>query len=214
MAAADRALLALLGPRAWVVILPTAADRRPDLAGATGVAHFRSLGADAEAVLITDRATAHDDALVNQLAAADLVYMAGGNPRHLLESLRDTPAWETLRRRWREGMALGGSSAGAMVLCQAMLFQGKLIEALSLVPRSAVLPHFERRDAGSAEAAHKIFIDAGLVGVGIDESTALVWAPDGGWRVAGRGKVEVLSSEPISQYWDGGVVASLPPPTL
>jgi cyanophycinase len=209
MADADRALLDLLGRRARVAVLPTAADRRPDLAAANGVRHFRSLGAQAAAAMITDRRSAAEHRHAALLDSADLVYMAGGNPRHLVESLAGSPAWETLRRRWREGMALGGSSAGAMVLCRAMLFQEEWAEGLDVVPDAAVLPHFERRDAAARRQAAAALGERSLLGIGIDESTAVIWS-EGSWRVAGRGSVHVLGRDPA--YAAGDTVEGLPAP--
>jgi cyanophycinase-like exopeptidase len=93
---ADRTLMdAVGGAGARVAILPTAAavEGSPRMAAANGVRHFNRLGAHAEGVMIVDAATANEPSLAAQLAEAQLVYMAGGDPGHLLRSLSDSLAW-------------------------------------------------------------------------------------------------------------------------
>ena len=120
---ADRTLMAAVGGAgARVAILPTAAaaEGSPRMAAANGVRHFNRLGAHAEGVMIVDAATANEPSLAAQLAEAQLVYMAGGDPGHLLRSLSDSLAWREMLGAWRGGATLAGSSAGAMALCEAM----------------------------------------------------------------------------------------------
>ena len=44
------------------------------------------------------------------------VYLCGGDPGLVVELLRDTRAWGAVVDAWRNGAALGGSSAGAMAI--------------------------------------------------------------------------------------------------
>ena len=211
MAAADRAFLEATGrtkPR--LAVLPTANDGRPALAAANGVAHFRSLGVDAEAVMVTTRESANDERLVAALSEVDAIYFAGGNPRYLYSVLEGSQAWQTIQQRWREGMALGGSSAGAMVLCAAIYVQGSWGGALGLVADAVALPHFDRRDAASVRQAQQAVSARGHLGLGIDESTALVWSADV-WQVAGRGRVQVLAADGVEVYASAASVPIAPP---
>ena len=50
------------------------------------------------------------------LAAADLIYLSGGSPGYLVETLRGSAAWEAIQRVWQRGGTLAGSSAGAMAI--------------------------------------------------------------------------------------------------
>src|SRR5215470_4966968 len=76
-------------PRA--VILPTAAIKgSPRMAAENGVRHFKALGAEASAVMVITREDANNRDLFAPLAEADLIYIAGGDPWYLLETLRDT----------------------------------------------------------------------------------------------------------------------------
>jgi cyanophycinase len=184
MAAADAAWLALLPSKPRVLVLPTANTVRPDIAAANGVRHFEQLGAIAEALMVTDRDAATKASLVRNLDRADAVYMAGGEPAYLRDVLKDSPLWRAMLARWREGMALGGSSAGAMVLAEVMYLRGAWLEGLGPLDEVAVLPHFNRLPEDRRQRAWKAMAERGVTGLGIDEGAAVFWASDG-WRVAG-----------------------------
>ncbi len=188
----DRELLRLINaPMPNVAILPTAAQPENSyLAAAHGIAHFRKLDADPYGVMIGDRVTADAPMLVEELAGADAIYLTGGWPSHLLESLRDTLAWKRVREMHEAGAMLAGSSAGAMVLCEEMAFEGKKTSGLGLVERVTVLPHFERADDGRIQ---QIAEDAapGMTYLGIDGATGCVLVEEE-WRVAGPGSVRVI----------------------
>ena len=83
----DRELLGATGvDRPRVVILPTAAAHEsPRQAASNGVSYFSGLGCDASALMVVDSAGANDEVLVSRIDGADLVYLTGGSPHHLLE---------------------------------------------------------------------------------------------------------------------------------
>ena len=89
----DRVLLEATGrARPRVVILPTASypdgeDVFPRWA-AMGVAHFASLGAEVEPVLVRDRRDAADPAACQAIGEADLIYLSGGKPAHAARRAR------------------------------------------------------------------------------------------------------------------------------
>jgi cyanophycinase len=213
MAEADRPWLAarrIFRPR--VGVFPTANTERPDRAAANGVAYFRRLVTHSEAVMVTTRDTAADERIVAQIAKLDFAYFAGGEPAYLAETLLGSPVWDALVRAWRGGMGIGGSSAGAMVMCEAIFVRETWHEGLGLVSGAVCLPHFNRRDEASVERARAAVTGRGHIGLGVDESTALVWVAGDGWRVAGRGSVAVLSEDGVSRYGDGEAVEGLPGP--
>jgi cyanophycinase len=164
------------------------------MAAANGVRHFNRLGAQAEGVMIVDAATANDPALAAQLEAARLIYIAGGDPGYLLRSLSSSLAWRTMLGAWRSGAVLAGSSAGAMVLCEAMWDPGasRVEPVLGVVKQAAVIPH--HRTGSEWVKRLQSSLDKDFAILGIAEQMALFW--DGmAWRVAGPGDVTIYAGE-------------------
>jgi cyanophycinase len=212
----DRLMLARVGgPAARVVVLPTAAGLEepasPRRWADKGVRHFDRLGAQTEAAWILGRDDAFDPRWLSSLARADLIYFSGGNPRHLVETMIDTPAWQTIQTRHAAGAALAGCSAGAMAfgglslqprrLWSSSAQPGTWYAALGLVPGVAVLPHFDRWIGRMGDNTLKQLaasLPDGVTLIGVDEDTALVQL-DGcetsGWQVLGRKGVSIIDAE-------------------
>jgi len=202
MEALDAALLA--GRPARAVFLPTAAGQegpeRVDYWLRLGSEHYRRLGAEPVPLTVLDRRAAGDPANAALVAGAGLVYLSGGNPGYLADTLRDTPVLEAIRAAWRAGAALAGCSAGACALTEVAddVRTGETRPGLAVVPGLAVLPHFDRIEGWRPGIVTRRAAELapGLTLVGIDEDTALVSAGDG-WRVEGRGKVWVVTPDGI-----------------
>src|SRR5450631_3010406 len=100
----DRAILERLGgvDEARVAVLPTASGLEeagsPARWARMGVEHFTRLGAKVDSVHILNREAAHDPSMLAILEAANFYYFSGGNPMHLIDTMRDTPAWEIISR--------------------------------------------------------------------------------------------------------------------
>lgn len=199
-----------------VVVLPTASGLEepdsPERWMRMGLEHFTRLGAHADAAAILTREDAHDPRWLPLFDAADVIYFSGGSPLHLVETMRDSPAWRAILARHRAGAALAGCSAGAMAFGGATASPGALRAdhsvqwrpALGLLPRLIVLPHFDRLASyigASALAAAVRAVPAGMTLIGVDEDTALVRlavsSPHGepaAWRVMGRQSVSLFDS--------------------
>jgi len=201
----DRELLALVEAETPnVAILPAAAKaNNPYLAAAHGISHFRKLGADPYGVMIVDKVTADAPVLVAELAGADIVYLPGGNPTDLLESLHHSAAWKRLLEMADDGVVLAGSSAGAMVFGERMAFGGGESEALGLVAGVTVLPHFERANAERVEQLIRA-APVGMTYLGIDGATGCLRV-NGEWRVTGPGRVQVITKDGAEAVESGGV---------
>ena len=199
MAEVDRGLLAFTGrTRPRVAILPTASI--PDGEdvfqrwAAMGVQHFTALGAEVEPVLVRDRAGAGDEAFVQALGEADLIYLSGGKPAFLLSVLAGSRLANAIVEAHARGAVVAGCSAGAMVLAGRLPgLRGRILPwplrwrmGLGLVPAAAILPHY---DAWPEPLSALMALQAprGLVVIGIDEDTAII-GRDGAWQVQGRAR--------------------------
>jgi cyanophycinase len=188
----DTALLEASGTTE-VVVLPTAAAYwHPEKAVATASAYFSALGASVKACMVLRRADAEDPAWAGTVRAARFVYIAGGSVLHLRSVLKSSAVWRALVQSWADGAVLAGSSAGAMVLGDAMVDPrgGALTLGLGLLPQMAVLPH---ASSWSEEKTHRTvrLASQGLRIAAIDERTGLVRGPEGRWHKVGEGGVTI-----------------------
>ncbi len=202
MAAVDAELLTSTGvARPRVVVLPTASYPDGEEVfqrwAAMGVAHFAGLGAEVEPVLVRDRTAADDPAAAQAVGEADLIYLSGGKPRHLLGALDGSAVGRAIAAAHDRGAVVAGCSAGAMALSgHAFDFRVGLLPwplrwrpGLGFVGGVSVLPHY---DAWPEPFSAAIALQAprGSVVLGIDEDTALV-GRDGAWQVRGAARVTV-----------------------
>lgn len=191
----DAELLAASGGQ-QVLVLPTAAAyEHPDKAVELATAWFASLGATVRGLMVLGRADAQDQANAEVVRSSRFIYLGGGSPLHLRSVLKASPVWEAMLGAWRDGAVVAGSSAGAMVLTDPMVDPrgGALTVGLGMVEQLAVIPHFGNENA---EKVHRSIALAapGVAVVGIPERTALLRDPDGSWRAAGEGEVQVFVS--------------------
>ena len=191
----DRTILEATGvDRPTVLIVPTAAAfQDPSRAAANGVAYFSALGARPSPLMALGAGESDDEEFVSPMRGADMVYLTGGDPRHLLDTLRGSRLLEELK--------------GAMVMGSWMRFHG-WTEALGIVDGVAVLPHHERSDPASVAKDLAKDAPVGLTALGIDGGTACFAHPDG-WVVIGQGAVTLYSSQGWHRYMSGETL-SLP----
>lgn len=212
----DASLLAATGRvRPRVAILPTASYPDGEVVfqrwAAMGVSHFAALGAEVEPVLVRDRTAADDPAAAQAVGEADLVYLSGGKPAHLLGALVGTAVGRALVDAHDRGAALVGCSAGAMALAShAFDFRVKLMpfplrwgDGLGFAGGLSVVPHY---DAWPEPFSALIAFQAprGSVVLGIDEDTAVV-GHDGGWQVHGASRVTVWRGRRRERFRAGEV---------
>jgi cyanophycinase len=198
-----RLVVAAGGADARVIVVPAAAAREhPEMAARGGVQWFKQIGAQAEAVMVVDARSAQDAALVAALESATLIYLPGGDPILLVETLRGSPAWQAIVKAHERGVSLGGASAGAMALGRKMWNPrtGVLIDGLGLIP-IVTLPHFGAAGIDRALALRGQ-LDGSMRLFGIAERTSAIW--DGlKWTVWGPGAVVEVLADDVKTYQSG-----------
>jgi cyanophycinase len=156
-----------------------------------GVAQAERLGVQPIVVPVNDRADANDPAMADLIAGAGLVYLSGGDPGYLADTLRDSAVWDAIVAAWRTGSALAGCSAGAMALTSWVpKIRSPTEEAtvgLGLLPHLRVIPHFDAFAARVPDLVERFLVpyDPAVTVIGVDEETALVGGPEL-WTVQGR----------------------------
>ncbi|HVA02304.1 MAG TPA: Type 1 glutamine amidotransferase-like domain-containing protein [Acidimicrobiales bacterium] len=205
-----------------VVVLPTAATREGDARVSywleLGRSHYEAMGVEPVLLDVRTRRDAQDPATAELIEGAGLVYLSGGDPHHLAETLRDTALWHAIVAAWQAGTALAGCSAGAMALTTGapnnLLPTGgasrrapehpRVANGLGLLPNLAVIPHFDQMERFRPGALEWFgsWQPPGTTLLGIDEDTALVRTDDR-WEVHGVGGVWILDAIAKTRFGAG-----------
>jgi cyanophycinase len=165
---------------------------------------FKALGVeDVQRLAIDDRESAHAPALQAEILQADGIFMSGGDQSKLMDTLWDTPAYQSLHQSFHlNRCCIGGTSAGAAVMSRHMIAQGPAVlrprkEAvdtdigLGLLSQAVVDQHFSERRR-LARLLSTLALRPDLLGVGIDEDTALVIERGEAIEIIGRGTVTLV----------------------
>jgi cyanophycinase len=164
------------GPRARIVLIP-ATDPGPD--GIQGLLSPWKTSGAASVVLISarDRATANDPAFCAPLKEATGVWFGGGYQALLAERYVDTTVQQCLHDVLRRNGVVGGCSAGAAVLSRVMIRDGDCTpvedRGLDLLSNAIIDQHFLARNR-LWRLEQMLEAHPTLIGLGIDEATALV----------------------------------------
>jgi len=198
------------GKQPIYVQIPTAAGResehRLNYWKELGKTQADSLNVKSIFLPIYTREDAYNLEYVNQISESALIYMSGGDPHYLAETLIGTPLWDAIYQSWQSGTSLAGCSAGAMVLsAQIPNFRFSKKEptaGLNLIPNIRVIPHFNKFFKWIPESAAKVLLHVPdkTILIGVDELTAIVKrSGDDHWHVYGAAKVHILKGMPDQQ---------------
>jgi cyanophycinase len=181
------------GTNANVLVIPLAS---PSSDGAKSVEAFHRAGAGRVSVLTTND---HKTAAAS-VGAAQVIWFPGGSQSQLMTGLKKLDVVEAIRERFARGAVVAGTSAGAAVMSKTMITgnpEGRdtnavppMAEGLGLWPEVIVDQHFVKRGRQPRLLA-AVRVHPELVGVGIDEATAVI-ARDGAFEVIGDSSVTVV----------------------
>ena len=212
----ERELLAGQPPR--YVQIPTAASaegaQRLNYWVELGRRQAARLGVEAVPLIVTNRAEADDPQIAAQVAGAGLIYLSGGSPALLADTLRDTALWQAIVAAWQAGAALAGCSAGAMALAARVAdvrhAAGGDRIGLGLLPHISVLPHFDKLLGRMPDLLSRALLRSrdGVHLIGVDEQTALVGGPET-FTVHGRRSAWLLG-QGKRQEFPAGTTIHLP----
>ena len=190
----DRFMALAGGKAARLVVIPTAsesADKKEEEAGYLDPWREVRPGEPDAAPHPVARPKADDPAFARPIAEATAVWFGGGDQVKLVDPYRGTAVERELRALLARGGVIGGTSAGAAVMSDVMIEGGNpradVGRGFGFVTNAVVDQHFLRRSRINrllgvlAERPH-------LIGLGIDEGTALVIQGDR-WSVVGRSYV-------------------------
>jgi cyanophycinase len=190
------------------MVVMTTATEHPEEAGDTYRSLFSRLGAkDVEALRVDTRREAEGERAAKALRRADAVFFTGGDQLRITSILGGTKAYHALHEAYQRGALIAGTSAGASALSSTMIVGGldndparkctlKMAPGLGLLEQALIDQHFAQRGrlgrllCGVAENPH-------VLGIGIDEDTAIRIEPDARFFVLGTNAVTIIDGATI-----------------
>lgn len=195
----------LAGGRAARIVILATASAFHDLVGKRYVTLFTQLGA-AQAILLplNDRTQANNPAVLGQIEAATGIFMTGGDQLKITALLGGTSAARAIRQAHNRGVTVGGTSAGASVASEHMMAYGasgiaphkdmmQFAPGLGLIKGVVIDQHFGQRGR-TGRLITALAHNPDLVGIGLDEDTAIEIQPNGFLTVLGRGSVLIVDA--------------------
>jgi cyanophycinase len=165
---------------------------------------FEKIGvAEVIPAAITERNEASAPEVLEGLERATAVFFTGGDQLRLTALMAGSQMCERIRERlYGDGLVVAGTSAGAAAMSGVMIIGGRndgtvrrsdvsLAPGLGYWRDTVVDTHFNQR--GRPNRLFTIFAhNPQVLGVGIDENTAIEVEPGAAFRVIGEGAVMVL----------------------
>jgi cyanophycinase len=191
------------------LVVVTVASQEPEALAEEYIKVFKELGVKQIEVLdIRERKQAEDEALVEQLKQAEVVFFTGGDQLRITSQIGDSLVFQHMRDLLEAGRTIAGTSAGAAAMSETMLVDGpsdesNRISALSMAPGLGLIAgvvidsHFAERGR-MGRLLGVVAQNPRNLGIGIDEDTAIVVEGQQQFRVIGSGAVYVVDGADIS----------------
>jgi cyanophycinase len=196
------------GSKTRIVIVPTASETPGERAR-----DYRELFSAfnperIQTVHIGERQDAGSAELIKIINETTLFMFAGGDQLRLSSLIGGTPLHKALLERYRTGeCVVAGTSAGAAVMPEAMIFQSnqfrlfrkggiEMTKGLGFIQDTILDTHFIRRSRIS-RLVHAIATNPALLGLGIEENTGLLIEDEIKAKVIGAGTVIVVDGRAI-----------------
>jgi cyanophycinase len=190
------------GSNAELIILTTAAED-PEVLGSEYKNLFKKIGAGGVDVLNIDtRNDANKEENAEKIKSCSGIFFTGGDQLRITSILGGTKVHEALQEAYTNGVVIAGTSAGASAMSDTMIVDGnsneaarkctlKMAPGLGFLEEAIIDQHFAQRGrigrllCGVAENPY-------MLGIGIDEDTAIRVYPDAHFEVLGTNSVMVI----------------------
>jgi cyanophycinase len=207
------------GEQARIAIIPTASEDAQE-AGERYVKVFRKMGAaEADWLRVETRDDANAEPALDLLRKASGIFITGGDQAQLVALLAGTQVMECIRLRNAEGVVVAGTSAGASIVSAHLMSGGtglagnsndaaarkgmvELVAGFGLLQDVIVDQHFSQR--GRMGRLLAVFAaNPGLLGIGLDEDTAVLIDREGMLEVLGSNMVTIVDGrDATSDYYE------------
>ncbi|MBN2278993.1 MAG: cyanophycinase [Candidatus Marinimicrobia bacterium] len=201
------------GKNAHILVIPNASSEPLDVADYQ-VKQFLEQGAGSAAYIISKGEALNADSTINKLNDATCIFFSGGDQRKLTDDLLKTQFLERIYQKWHQGCVIAGTSAGAAVMSQLMITGDEMrneskdpfitIEpgnyittaGFGFVKRAVIDQHFIKRNRQN-RLLSVVLEHPELLGIGIDESTAILVHADATFEVVGENSVLIYDANQV-----------------
>ncbi|KGN38729.1 cyanophycinase [Knoellia subterranea] len=196
------------GRRARLVIIPTASSFQDEVVASYSEVFTRFGVSSIEVVNPQSRRDAHVPEAVARIDDATGIFMSGGSQLRLSQFFPGTPLGDALHRAHARGAVVAGTSAGASIMSEFMISMGdegitpvqrasQISAGMGLLKGVIVDQHFAQRSR-YGRLMSVVASSPSLLGVGIDEDTAIEVTDGTRFTVHGRGGVLVIDCRDVT----------------
>lgn len=183
--------LSNLKKKDYIVVLPMSSEE-PDSAYIYFKKQFEKLTPNPIVMLNFDNTTAFNKVLNDSLQNAKLIFISGGDQSRFMNVVKNTPTFTAIHHAYKNGSTIAGTSAGAAVMCEHMITGNQKLETkytetfnnirydnlettvgLGLIKNVIIDQHFLKRSRYNRLLSALVEFPT-HIGIGIDESTALI----------------------------------------
>lgn len=190
------------------IAIITTATELPDSVGSEYYKIFERIGASKIEVLdIDDRQKANRKEYARIIEKATGVFFTGGDQLRITATLGGTSVNEAIRKAYLQGAVIAGTSAGASCMSNTMIVEGdsdeapklntiKMSPGLGLLEEVVIDQHFAQRGR-IGRLLTAVAQNPYILGIGIDEDTAILVYPDAKLEIIGSQTVTFIDARQI-----------------
>jgi cyanophycinase len=199
------------GEKGHIIIIPNASGA-PEEVGEYQKNQFLEAGIGECEALLLDSALVNDVAISKKIVAASGIFFSGGDQRRLTKLMNGSKALEAVWECYHNGGLISGTSAGAAVMSEKMITGTELLtkeddepfssirennieltEGFGFVNEAIIDQHFVARKRHN-RLISVVLEHLELIGIGIDEATAIIVNSKRELTVSGEGSVIIYDA--------------------
>jgi cyanophycinase len=184
---------------------------------------LKDLGAKDVEYIVIKNDQVNDPEIVQKLMNLGGIFFSGGVQSRLTEMFKGTLVEKTFHELYDNGAVFGGTSAGAAVMSKIMITGDEkkplseddafeiitgdnivTVEGFGFIENSIIDQHFVRRKRHN-RLISLIIENPNILGIGIDESTAILVYPNDTFEVIGKSQVIVYDAAGAKTGYDKDV---------
>ena len=191
------------------ITIVAAASQNPEEKKSIYFETFGSLGCkDLRMMYLRNRQEAEEREKIDEMKKSSCIFFTGGDQLKITSIAGGTYFNKVLYECYRNGTLIAGTSAGASCLCTTMIVSGKeevppikctikMAPGLGFISSAIIDQHFSQRGR-IGRLINAVCQNPEIIGMGIDEDTAIVIQESSKVKVIGSGAVTIVDGSNIT----------------